>query len=96
MALVVRSDRTYSYRSVRRDGRVTSQYRGAGDLAVIREQLDAEARAAAAEERCAADELDRELEDLAAQARELAHAELVAAGYRKVYGLWRRRRCPRT
>src|SRR4051794_19261290 len=42
MATVLRNGRPYSYQSVRRNGRVTSEYRGAGELALIRAQFDAE------------------------------------------------------
>src|SRR5262249_1606950 len=35
MALVYRNGRPYLYRSVRRDGRVTSEYRGSGEVAEL-------------------------------------------------------------
>ena len=45
MALVYRNGRPYLYRSVRKGGRVTSEYRGSGDLAVLIGSLDENERA---------------------------------------------------
>lgn len=44
MALVDRDGRPYLYRSVRRNGRVTSEYRASGEAAVLIHALEAVAR----------------------------------------------------
>jgi hypothetical protein len=40
MALVYRGGRPYSYKSVRRGGRVTSEYRGSGEVAFLFERME--------------------------------------------------------
>jgi hypothetical protein len=100
MALVERNGRPYRYRSVRRGGRVTSEYLGSGlDVALI-EGLEAirreRAEAAAADQR---GERRRLLALARAQAGRdgvaglLVHLVLERAGFhRRRWGPWRRRR----
>jgi hypothetical protein len=103
MGLVERDGRPYYYRSVRRGGRVTSEYRGAGRLAELAASLDAVER-----EQCEAERQAQRAEWEADERQEAAVAEwfdriealtriaLEAAGYhRHRRGEWRRtRRCP--
>jgi hypothetical protein len=103
MAVVERGGRPYYYRSVRRGGRVTSEYRGAGQIAALAASLDAVERAQREAER-QAERAEREAD----QRQEAAVAEwfdriealtriaLEAAGYhRHRRGEWRStRRCP--
>ena len=100
MALVLRNGRFYVYRSVRRAGRVTSEYVGSGALAACHALCDLEeredreeGRRQEREERKQADELDRALDELAEQAQALARDALNAAGYHQHdRGKWRKRR----
>jgi hypothetical protein len=100
MAIVLRNGRPRYQRSVRRDGRVTSEYRGTGAIAEIAALLDAEERAEAlkqreaeAAERRELDDLERALDELNRRARALAHEALERAGYHlHRRGTWRRRR----
>jgi hypothetical protein len=99
MALVYRDGRPYYYKSVRRRGRVTSEYQGAGEAAVLMARLDAadrrrdedrredwkaEVERMEAEERANAEMFDR--------VQSLADAALVAAGFHRHKRQWRRRR----
>jgi hypothetical protein len=99
MALVYRDGRPYYYKSVRRGGRVTSEYQAAGEAAVLMARLDAAFRqrdedreedwkAAVArldaEERANAEMFDR--------VQSLVDAALVAAGYHRHKRQWRKRR----
>ena len=99
MALVYRGGRPYLYKSVRRGGRVTSEYVASGESAVLISRLDGadrqrdedrrEGRKAAvermeAEERAVAEMFDR--------IQSLADAALVLAGYRRRKRQWRKRR----
>jgi hypothetical protein len=100
MALVYRNGRPYLYRSVRRDGRVTSEYVACGAAALLLAQGDrlihdmkTIALPEDPEERQQRDELERALDTLAADARARAHAALIEAGYHQhKRGEWRRRR----
>jgi hypothetical protein len=100
MALVERNCRLYAYKSIRRGGRVTSEYRGSGMLALGVATLDAEGQEERAEraerqraERRRLDELDRAAGALAAGALDLARRTLEEAGYhRHDRGPWRKRR----
>jgi hypothetical protein len=100
MHLVKRHNNIYAYQSVRHDGRVSVEYRGSGELALLMAEEDAERRAAAQEEREAlqamveADrELDRQLEGMAREAQDAARGELEANGYHQhARGRWRKRR----
>jgi hypothetical protein len=92
---------------VRRGGRVTSQYIGSGDVALLHHLLDREEREAAAAEALARrqqeeaeqaplEELEQALDALARQAQAAARDALERAGYRQhKRGEWRRRREPR-
>jgi hypothetical protein len=103
MALVYRDGRPYLYRSVRRAGRVTSEYVAGGIDAQLIAALEADERderraerERARAERREADELDRALDDLAAIARAVARDALLSLGYHQHdRGEWRRKRVPR-
>lgn len=99
MALVYRNGRPYLYKSVRKDGRVTSEYVGSGQTALLIGRLDAierddreEERRQAKADRQDADDLERALDDLAGRARDAARAALIAAGYHQHKGQWRKLR----
>jgi hypothetical protein len=100
MALVYRNGRTYIYRSVRRGGKVTSEYGGSGMDAYLigrMEAIDRDKRYynrwLEDENRRKLDELDKALDELAAQGRALARDALTAAGYHQHdRGKWRKRR----
>jgi hypothetical protein len=91
--------REYYYRCEREGGRVTTTYVGAGDLGRLSEILDAELRAEREAEREAA---RAEREEAAAEERAVAEwfdgvqavadAAMVAAGFHKHKGQWRKRR----
>jgi hypothetical protein len=100
MALVHRNGKAYLYRSVRRGGRVTSEYVAGGESAVLiaaletidRDKRDYE-RWHEREERRKIADLERSLDELAADARGLARAALETAGYHQhARGQWRKRR----
>jgi hypothetical protein len=95
--------REYYYRCERVEGRVETTYFGAGELGLGAELLDAELRA----ERDAEREAARvEREEAAAEERAVAEwfdgiqavadAAMVAAGYHKHKGQWRKQRRKRT
>jgi hypothetical protein len=100
MAIVYRNGRPRLQRSVRRNGRVTTVYRGSGEFAVLVAGLEETERrmADAAREREGADiaqleELDRTLERLAQDARAAARDALERAGFHQHQrGEWRRPR----
>jgi hypothetical protein len=100
MATVYRNGRPYIYRSLRRDGRVTSEYGGSGEDARLIGDLEAIERAERDalrreehDERKRLDALDRILVELAGRARDLARDALTAAGYHQHdRGRWRKRR----
>ncbi len=99
MALSYRGPRPYYRRSVRRGGRVTSEYLGAGEAAVLMAQLDAAERdrraAEAADRRAEArrlEEAELPLAVLCEWADRLARAALYAAGYHLHKRQWRKRR----
>jgi hypothetical protein len=94
-----RGDNLYYYQAEREDGQVRKKYLGAGEIAELVAHADETIRRTKTERR----ERERaELEEarcLASAADELhgavevlAHAELVAAGYHRHKGEWRRRR----
>src|SRR5687767_8129111 len=100
MAWVKRGERSYFYRSVRSQGRVTKEYYGtgpAGQLAANADALrQAERRAAAEDRRAAQDRLNAALtltRDLSRGCELLAAATLLAAGYhrpsRHAWRIWR-------
>jgi hypothetical protein len=97
MALIYRNGRPYLYRSMRRGGRVTSEYVDSGEAALLiaamgnidREKQDFE-RWSEREERKRFNDLERALDDLAEQARTLARDALERAGYHQHRrGEWR-------
>jgi hypothetical protein len=99
MSLEKRDGSLYYYRSVRHGDTVRRVYVGSGELARIAHEGDVAERAA--EERARREaELERErLEALAAPVEELseaadilARAHLIAAGYHRHKGEWRRAR----
>src|SRR5262245_56131522 len=103
MSLVHRNGRPYLYRSVRRDGRVTSEYVASGIDARLTAALEADERDGrefdreqARAERREADALERALDEMADRARALARDALTAAGYHQHHrGEWRRKRVSR-
>jgi hypothetical protein len=100
MGLVYRNGRPYLYRSIRRNGRVTSQYLAGGEDAFLIDALERIEREKRdfdlwdkRSERKKLDDLERALDDLAEQAGDLARDALSAAGYHQHHrGEWRKRR----
>jgi len=100
MAIVYRNGRPYLYRSTRRGGRVTSQYLGRGEDALLidavetmeRDDKEYQRHQERSERKELAD-LERAIEAMAEQARFLAGEALISAGYhRHNRGEWRKRR----
>jgi hypothetical protein len=99
MALEKRNGNLYYYRSVRDGDKVRKVYEGSGELARIAHEREIMNRAAGEHERREErEELDR-IEALAARVLQLSEAtevlvraHLVAAGYRRYQGKWRRAR----
>jgi hypothetical protein len=71
MAVVYRNGRPYVYKSVRRDGRVTSEYRGSGEIAALVGALDQIETA----------ERDSEREEARAERDEMEAAERILVAY---------------
>ncbi len=99
MALVYRNGLPRLQRSIRRGGRVTTEYRASGDFAVLFALMDAEERAerdAQREEIRAEREalvtVERALDDYFEQVENLARAALYAAGFHRPKREWRKRR----
>ena len=100
MGLVYRDGRPYLYRSIRRGGRVTSQYLARGTDALLIAALEADERdqrrcdlEEARGERREVDDLERALDEMAERARDLARKALTAAGAHLHHrGEWRKRR----
>ncbi|MBV8316763.1 MAG: hypothetical protein JOZ53_17635 [Planctomycetaceae bacterium] len=91
--------REYYYKSERVGGRVRSTYFGSGELATAVAALEAEARegreAGRRERRAARDQADAEERAIAAWfdgIQAVAEAAMIAAGFHKHRGQWRRRR----
>jgi len=103
MALVYRNGRPYLYQSIRRNGRVTSQYLAGGEDAFLINALQMDDRdrhsfdrQEARNERKERDDLERALDEMAEHARDLARHALSAAGYHQHHrGEWRKRRVSR-
>jgi hypothetical protein len=99
MAWEQRGSHTYYYRSVRRDGHVTKDYRGTGPLAALYAVEDAERRVqhqAEAEtwrqERAALDALDQQIAAWWDMGTVLLKATLYTEGYyQHDRGAWRKR-----
>ena len=95
-----RRGRSYYYRSVRSDGRVTKEYLGSGPAAELAATLDgrrreerANQRRRVADERARWVDLEQPTADLEGLTNRLAAAALLLAGYhRHDRGEWRRRR----
>src|SRR4051812_31855836 len=108
MSFVIRRGRAYEYRSVRRGGRVTSEYVGGGsisaDCADFFHELEAGRRAERAmlradweAERGELAEVEGRIIEADAAYEAVATAALVAAGFhRPRRGRWRRRRTMKT
>jgi hypothetical protein len=100
MGLVYRNGRPYLYRSVRRNGRVTSEYLAGGEDAFLIHALESDGRERQSfdrqesrSQRKEIDDLERGLDELAEQARDLARDALSAAGFHQHHrGEWRKRR----
>jgi hypothetical protein len=99
MALEKRGANLYYYRSVRDGEKVRKVYEGSGELAGIAHEREIISRAVRKHERRAErEELDRlvalvgPVEELSEAAEVLVRAHLVAAGYRRYQGKWRRAR----
>ena len=94
-----RNGRSYYYEKKREDGRVVSRYIGRGIASKMCEALNEERRWEREEmraERRRQKALDREIDiairNLTARTKLLTEAVLVASGYHKHKGQWRRRR----
>jgi len=94
-----RGDNFYYYQSEREDGKVHKKYIGRGELAHIIAHADAtmqRTRAQRRERERAEIEEARSLASMAEEMHEaaeiLARAEMLAAGYHRHKGTWRRRR----
>ncbi len=98
MALIYRNGRPRLQRSVRRGGRVTTEYQASGEVALLidaMEQIERDERNLerwqGQEDRKRFEDLERALDDLAEQARALARDALERAGYHQHHrGEWRR------
>ena len=92
MALVYRNGRPYLYKSIRRGGRVTSEYRGSGETALIIGMFDVVDTDKREEQKDIA-EVERALDDLTNRSRSLAREALTVLGYHQHNrGEWRKRR----
>lgn len=94
-----RNGHSYYYRKTRQNGRVSSEYVGSGELAHLYADLDRstrEARAAEAAHRRELARADRAVErdawGLLAECQQLAGLAMLAAGYHRHKGTWRKRR----
>jgi hypothetical protein len=102
VALVYRNGRPRLQRSVRRNGVVTSEYRGSGETALLiaamerieREQRYAQHMREEAEQQ-ESDKLDQALDEVVKQARAIARDALVEAGCYQHHRQWRKRRVER-
>ncbi len=99
MALIYRDGRPYLYKSIRKGGRVTSEYRASGESAVLINTMEAIEREEREYERWREQQereedrdRQRELDEWVADVRALAHAALETAGFHRHKGQWRRRR----
>src|SRR3954452_5367433 len=99
MAWERRGGNLYYYQSEREDGRVRKRYIGTGEIAELIAHADETIRRTRAgrreRERAELEEargLASAADELHEAAEILARAELVAAGYRRRKGQWRRRR----
>jgi hypothetical protein len=102
MGLVYRNGRPYLYKSVRRAGRVTSEYDGSGEIALLiaqmrdidRDEREME-RYQDQAERDAIDADECILNSYFDRVEDLARAALYSAGFHRPKREWRRRRVRR-
>jgi hypothetical protein len=94
-----RGSNLYYYQGEREDGRVRKKYVGTGEVAEMIAHADETIRRTRAERRARARSEIEEAEGLASMAEEaneaaevLALSEMLAAGYHKRKGEWRRKR----
>ena len=100
MGLVYRNGRPYLYRSVRRGGKVTSEYVASGEAALLIHRMETVERDKRDDEtwrrrnECGElEEVERGLNDLCKRAQMLAAEALTAAGFHQHHrGEWRMRR----
>jgi|SRR5215203_5797557 len=99
MTLEKRDGKLYYYRSVRDGERVRKVYMGSGELARIAHEREIMRRAAEEHQRQEAERAREKLETLAAPVLELSEAaeiltraHLIASGFRRHKGEWRRAR----
>jgi hypothetical protein len=90
MALETRGGNLYYYRSVRDGEAVRKVYVGAGEIARISHESDRLRRTGQEAERERLEALGAPVLELSEAAEVLAQAHLVAAGYRRYQGKWRR------
>lgn len=99
MAWEERNGNRYYYHKRRIGDRVVSEYMGGGELAeafayldgIDRQRDDLEREATRAEQE-AQREIDKQIDEMISLARTLADATLLAAGYHRHKGQWRKRR----
>lgn len=99
MAIVFRGGRAYAYRSIRRNGRVTSEYRGSGDVVALIALLEAEDREERnyqrfelRDEQERSFDVEKMLNEYVEQVEELTQAVLYSAGFHRPKRVWRKRR----
>ena len=99
MAWESRNGRRYYYRTKRVDGRVTKIYFGSGEAAQKAAEMDVAVKAIRTQEatelstwRSGLIEVDQITTEIEAGIKLLLEAELMAMGYHKHKGEWRRRR----
>src|SRR5258706_574777 len=98
MATVYRNGHSHAYKSIRRGGKVTSEYRGAGVLAELRAEVDAAERArreasrdADRAWRGALEAAEQEVVAMFEQVESVTAEAVAAAGYYRHHrGEWRR------
>src|SRR4051812_12395459 len=86
---------SYFYRSRRDGGRVTSEYVGRGESGVLSARLDQLDRRERAEEKAEGEEAEREeraIRDWFEAVEAVATGAMLAAGFHKHHGQWRRTR----
>jgi hypothetical protein len=89
----------YYYKKKRLDGRVVSEYQGAGDVVPILQRIEARERAEKEAERerqrierMSMAEIDKQIDDFSRMVDALMEAELIAKGFHQHKRQWRRRR----
>ena len=96
MGLIYRNGRPYYYKSVRKQGRVTSEYQGSGGTALLLSACDVvetDKGEAERREHEAIDDLEEALDELNERGVNAVHDALRSAGYHQHHrGEWRLRR----